>query len=78
MEERKARVELKYCERCGGLWLRPVLSRNVYCHGCEQQMRDLPFAGYRKAGVRGHRVRPQPDAISAANEPATTLQGGAF
>jgi len=27
-------VELKYCERCGGLWLRPVGGRQIYCPPC--------------------------------------------
>ena len=28
-------IELKYCERCGGLWLRPQGSTTVYCAGCK-------------------------------------------
>ncbi len=27
-------IELKYCERCGGLWLRPQGADAVYCAGC--------------------------------------------
>jgi hypothetical protein len=27
-------MELKYCERCGGLWLRIRGSEVVYCPGC--------------------------------------------
>ncbi len=30
--------ELKYCERCGGLWLRPVGGPQVYCAGCARAM----------------------------------------
>jgi hypothetical protein len=36
--------ELKYCERCGGLWLRPVGGRQVYCTGCGRAMAELPPA----------------------------------
>lgn len=35
-------VELKYCERCGGLWLRRKGSDQVYCATCEPAMADLP------------------------------------
>jgi hypothetical protein len=34
--------ELKYCERCGGLWLRPVGGGQVYCVGCGRAMAKLP------------------------------------
>jgi hypothetical protein len=34
--------ELKYCERCGGLWLRPVGGAQVYCAGCWREMAQLP------------------------------------
>jgi len=28
-------LELKYCERCGGLFLRPSTSEHAYCGNCE-------------------------------------------
>jgi hypothetical protein len=28
-------LELKYCERCGSLWLREADSRGIYCERCE-------------------------------------------
>lgn len=31
-------LELKYCERCGGLWLRPRLDDESYCEGCRTAM----------------------------------------
>jgi hypothetical protein len=36
--------ELKYCERCGGLWLRPVGGGQIYCAACGRQMAQLPPA----------------------------------
>jgi len=36
--------ELKYCERCGGLWLRAVGERRVYCVKCQQEMSEWPAA----------------------------------
>jgi len=36
------RMELKYCERCGGLWLRVQGTGEVYCPPCAEEMSDLP------------------------------------
>ena len=30
------KLELKYCEHCGGLWLRRRGDRLLYCQGCRQ------------------------------------------
>ncbi len=35
-------LELKYCERCGGLWLRPVGGGQIYCLNCSREMEELP------------------------------------
>ena len=35
------RVELKYCEHCGGLWVREA-GAGVYCATCEPKVADLP------------------------------------
>jgi hypothetical protein len=35
-------VELKYCERCGGLWLRAQGVSTVYCGPCRTEMAALP------------------------------------
>lgn len=34
-------LELKYCERCGGLWLRPTGSDLIFCAGCSKIMAGL-------------------------------------
>lgn len=31
-------LELKYCERCGGLWLRRKETQHVFCATCAMQM----------------------------------------
>jgi len=36
------RMELKYCERCGGLWMRTQGTEDVYCPICALEMLDLP------------------------------------
>ena len=38
------KLELKYCERCGGLWLRPVGGGQIYCVTCGREMAQLPPA----------------------------------
>jgi hypothetical protein len=44
--------ELKYCERCGGLWLRPVGGGQIYCGACGRAMAELPAASYARGGPR--------------------------
>jgi Zn-finger nucleic acid-binding protein len=38
-------VELKYCERCGGLWLRRPGQDVVYCGRCRAQRAELLRSG---------------------------------
>ncbi len=33
--------ELKYCERCGGLWLRRCNVLAIYCSPCARQMEEI-------------------------------------
>lgn len=40
----KVILELKYCERCGGLWLRPVGGGQIYCVKCSSAIAELPLA----------------------------------
>ena len=47
--------ELKYCERCGGLWLRPSGASSTYCEPCARMIEDLPQPG-RPLPVRPARV----------------------
>jgi Zn-finger nucleic acid-binding protein len=42
-------LELKYCERCGGLWLREHGSEEVYCAACVPKMAELPVGRRRRA-----------------------------
>jgi len=45
-------VELKYCERCGGLWFRAKDEQEeVYCPGCVPQMAELPKRNPRIATI---------------------------
>jgi hypothetical protein len=38
-------LELKYCERCGGLWLRVRGRQDAYCGPCAAQMSGLALPG---------------------------------
>ncbi len=45
MEGEEIQVELKYCERCGGLWLRPRGTDGVYCSSCHVRLEAMPNRG---------------------------------
>jgi len=38
LETGEVPMELKYCERCGGLWLRRQGEDVVYCRGCLEHL----------------------------------------
>jgi Zn-finger nucleic acid-binding protein len=40
----EVKIELKYCERCGGLWLRYAGNPQVYCVSCAPDMADVARA----------------------------------
>ncbi len=40
-------VELKYCERCGGLWIRPCGSERVFCGSCAPKMAEMELPASR-------------------------------
>jgi len=48
IEGPKTQVELKYCERCGGLWLRPQGDSEVHCGSCRLRMADMPRPIYER------------------------------
>lgn len=43
--EQGIQLDLKYCERCGGLWLRRKGDNGVYCAGCNAHFAALPTRG---------------------------------
>jgi hypothetical protein len=46
----EVQFELKYCERCGGLWLRPVGSGQIYCVSCGREIAKMPPASDKRKG----------------------------
>lgn len=81
LETGEVPVELKYCERCGGLWLRPQGADVVYCRGCQEHMAAWPRAGERPAPApRGRREqRPQQQDLQSqglqSHDPMECLAG---
>jgi ribosomal protein L37AE/L43A len=65
-------MELKYCERCGGLWLRIKGSEVIYCPGC-----SMMLAGVAR-DPRGleHRAARTYDSNGAPVENAFWGEGG--
>lgn len=55
--------ELKYCERCGGLWLRPEGAAGPYCPNCDAIMAALP----------ARTPRPSRKVVPARRAPAATV-----
>jgi Zn-finger nucleic acid-binding protein len=53
----KVGLELKYCERCGGLWLRPAGGEQIYCAACGRAMAELPPASHETGNARMPRYR---------------------
>jgi len=69
MEGDEIQVELKYCERCGGLWLRARGTNGVYCSSCRLCLEAMPNPGEappRKARSR-RKARTQETAVQRAN-----------
>ena len=64
------KLELKYCERCGGLWLRPQGGEAVYCNTCAAVMRDM-------APPKARGGTPAASADAAWGAPPPALQAAA-
>jgi hypothetical protein len=48
----EVRVELKYCERCGMLWMRECGSGLIYCTSCQPDVTELPILKKRVQSVK--------------------------
>jgi len=52
IEQDEITVELKYCERCGGLFLRQRSQEEVYCGLCRARLAKLLWTGSRQGRRR--------------------------
>jgi Zn-finger nucleic acid-binding protein len=61
-EREEISFELKYCERCGGLWLRPRGGEQIYCVTCARAMNELPPSSTEVKKQRaGRKKRSEPE-----------------
>jgi len=67
-------LELKYCERCGALWLRRAGEQESYCAGCFVEMEAMARPKERKRSQRAaHQKRRRGlDLQGVAVDPAVT------
>jgi Zn-finger nucleic acid-binding protein len=45
-------LELKYCERCGGLWIRRMGCEDVYCAFCAIEVREFASGTRKRSSPR--------------------------
>lgn len=80
-ENKMTRVELKYCEHCGGLYVREC-GAGVYCDKCQSKVADLPAPKKKPGKLRlpiGPATLVENYEIEPGDEEETDLQaaGGA-
>lgn len=51
-DNNEVRVELKYCEHCGGLWIRERGAGVVFCERCKGRIDELPMQRKRPGRAR--------------------------
>ncbi len=61
----KISLELKYCELCGGLRLRPVGGNEIYCARCSSQMGEMNGDYY---GEKTTQIAGETEAVESAND----------
>ena len=83
--EKRLNVELKYCEWCGGLWLRKAREMEALCPQCRCQIDVLPklFGAklkHREAGRRavrnGYVIIETPSRVTRVEDTPVTGRGG--
>lgn len=71
-EQETIQLDLKYCERCGGLWLRPLKTNGVYCARCKQHFEALPA----RSAAPPLKARRRKSRARASNSQAETAAEG--
>ena len=70
-------VQLKYCEHCGGLWLRRKGCRQVYCWPCIPKMAAFAVAK-KRPGRAGQPTARRVDLQAVIEERADWRREGAL
>ena len=71
------RMDLKVCEGCGALWLRPGVSGGIYCKGCQATLADFPVARGRRVPLGPRRRRNGIHSVSLNRNRVAAVAGGA-
>ena len=67
-------LELKYCERCAGLWLRLYGTQDVYCAPCRAAATNLP--AHRRKATKPRLPGEQRFDLKAQGKARTLQTGG--
>ena len=59
-------LELKYCERCGGLWLRLSDTSDIYCADCLRALAEFPQRPRRVPAAASAKLALLPVSLAAA------------
>ncbi|MBI2682002.1 MAG: hypothetical protein HYX26_02085 [Acidobacteriales bacterium] len=59
------RVELKICERCGRLWMRPSGTGWVYCVTCHGAMQEMAVAQTATGARPSHAHTQRPGSVQS-------------
>ncbi len=70
-EGEEIQLELKYCERCGGLWLRRQGTDGVHCAMCQVCVAAMPDPGPPPPGKKRRKARLK--KMDASEEEPPTL-----
>jgi len=73
MSDQGIQLDLKYCERCGGLWLRPQGTNGVYCASCSEHLAAMPTRG-EAPSPKARRRRRKPVKKVHRDEMATGVE----
>ena len=76
MESAQVHFELKYCERCGGLFVRVQAADVVYCDGCTSHLRARSDFRKELRPATRHRAR-NPRMVKGPKPRNHELQGAA-
>ncbi len=66
--------QLKYCERCGSLRLRPANSAETYCAPCEQALFNWVLPEDMRARLLRRRPRPAVEPFSGRSSPPAKFE----
>jgi hypothetical protein len=75
VESPEAQMELKYCERCGGLFLRPTATAGVHCGSCSLHLAARPHLAENLNNGPRHKAR-KPRMVKGPRPEIMNVRGG--